>query len=228
MEQQDKRSYIFGSFYLDTSERILRRDGAIVPLTPKAFDTLYLLIENSGRVLEKEEMLKKLWPDSFVEEATLAQNILTLRKSLGESPNNPQFIETVPKRGYRFVAQVTVHSGEGPPKATFEPTAQTAIRSIAVLPFKLLTSDSTNEYFGLGMTDALITRLSNIEQIVVRPTSAVLKYDSVVQDPVAAGKELSVEMVLDGIIQRHNDRIRVTVQLIQVESGAPLWASKFD
>lgn len=226
--EQEKRSYAFGPFSLDTSERVLRRDGTIVPLTPKAFDTLYLLIANSGRVLEKEEMLKRLWPDSFVEEATLAQNIFTLRKSLGESPNKPQFIETVPKRGYRFVAQVTVRSGEMPQRAAVEHAARTVARSIAVLPFRLLTSDGSNEYFGLGMADALITRLSNIEEIVVRPTSAVLKYDSVAQDPVAAGKELSVEMVLGGIIQRINDRIRVTVQLIKVETGAPLWASKFD
>src|SRR5713101_1522 len=98
--------YEFGVFRLDPSERLLSREGRTVQLAPKVFDTLMALIENSGRLIDKEELMSKLWPDTFVEEATLARNISDLRKALGESTGEQKFIETVPKRGYRFAAEV--------------------------------------------------------------------------------------------------------------------------
>jgi len=101
---QDKRFYLFGVFRIDVTERVLLNEKGSVPLTPKAFDLLLFLVENSGHILEKEELMKQVWPDSFVEENNLAQNISTLRKALG--PGGADFIETVPKRGYRFGAEV--------------------------------------------------------------------------------------------------------------------------
>jgi len=98
--------YDFGPFRLDARKHLLLRGRQPVALTPKAFETLTLLVENSGRVLEKDELMKKLWPDSFVEEANLAQNISMLRKALGESPSDHRYIVTVPGRGYQFVAEV--------------------------------------------------------------------------------------------------------------------------
>lgn len=99
-------SYRFGDFQLDTATRMLKRDGAPVPLTPKAFDTLVALVTRGGAVVEKEDLLKEVWPDSFVEEATLAQNIFTLRRVLGQNKESQQYIETVPKHGYRFGVDV--------------------------------------------------------------------------------------------------------------------------
>src|SRR5688572_30542288 len=101
---QAKRFYVFGLFRIDVTERVLLSEKGSVPLTPKAFDLLLFLVENSGHVLDKEELMKQVWPDSFVEENNLAQNISTLRKVLGTE--GARFIETVPKRGYRFVAAV--------------------------------------------------------------------------------------------------------------------------
>src|SRR5215216_5882307 len=98
--------YEFGPFRLDTNERVLLRDGSPLSLTPKAFETLIVLVENSGHVLEKGELMKRIWPDSFVEDANLAVNISSLRKVLGETPDGSQYIETVPRRGYRFIAEV--------------------------------------------------------------------------------------------------------------------------
>ena len=95
----------FGRFELDLQESSLRRDGVPVPLTPKAFSTLAVLVGNAGRLIDKETLLQSVWPDTFVEEVTLAQNISALRKALGESESD-RYIETVPKRGYRFVAAV--------------------------------------------------------------------------------------------------------------------------
>ena len=99
--------YEFGSFLLDPVKRHLLREGEPVPLTRKVFETLLLLVQNGGKVLEKDEMMKILWPDTIVEEANLSQNIFTLRKTLGESPDEHKYIETIPRRGYRFVAHVT-------------------------------------------------------------------------------------------------------------------------
>jgi len=222
MRKQPKHWYEFGPFRLDATERVLLRDAEPVPLTPKVFDTLLVLVQNQGRMLEKEELIQTLWPDSIVEEGNLSQNIFILRKALGKHPNEPQYIETIPRRGYRFVASVRAVWEEG----TDRPDV--AMSSIAVLPFKPLGAEGGDEYLGLGMADALITRLSNLRQIIVRPTSAVRKYTSLEQDPVAVGRKFKVESVLEGSIHRLGDRIRVTVQLVSVRDGAPLWADKFD
>jgi DNA-binding winged helix-turn-helix (wHTH) protein/TolB-like protein len=104
--QQLRHLYEFGEFLLDETERCLLRKGEPVSLTPKAFDTLLVLVKRGGHVVEKDEMLKEVWPDTFVEEATLAQNIFTLRRALGQGKEGDLYIETVPKRGYRFVADV--------------------------------------------------------------------------------------------------------------------------
>ncbi|HKU73584.1 MAG TPA: tetratricopeptide repeat protein [Pyrinomonadaceae bacterium] len=104
MGQQDNHSYEFGRFRLKTAERVLLREGEPVPLTPKVFDILVTLVEHGGQVVAKDDLMKRVWPNTFVEEGNLTQNISLLRKALGESPGGVQFIETVPRRGYRFVA----------------------------------------------------------------------------------------------------------------------------
>src|SRR5215475_3410697 len=101
-----KHFFRFGDFALDTDQRVLLRDGKPVALTPKVFETLLILVANSGRIVEKDELMNRLWPDTFVEEANLASNIKQLRKSLGDDARQPVFIETVARRGYRFIAPV--------------------------------------------------------------------------------------------------------------------------
>ena len=101
-----KSFYDFKNFRLDPEERILLHDGAPIPITPKVFDLLKVLIENRGRVIEKDELMAAIWKDSFVEDSNLAFNIRQLRKALDDDARQPTFIETVPKRGYRFIAEV--------------------------------------------------------------------------------------------------------------------------
>lgn len=291
------RVWEFGPFRLDESERLLLRDGAPVPLTPKVFDTLVALVERSGHLIDKEELVEKLWPDTFVEVGTLTRNVSDLRKALGEE----NYVETVPKRGYRFVAPVTeiddgcgaavvleVTTGANPlvdpegdaaregaqfarslgapavdrlrgtpgairwrPAPAFwagvslvagmavvlwisrqaptrQPASGSPIRSIAILPFKPLTPEGGDQYLGVGITDTLITRLSNIGQVIVRPTSAVQKYATGTFDPVAVGREQRVDAVLEGSVQKLGDRVRVTVRLLGTKDGAPLWAYQCD
>jgi DNA-binding winged helix-turn-helix (wHTH) protein len=112
MSQQDNHSYEFGRFRLKVAERVLLREGELVPLTPKVFDILVTLVEHGGQVVAKDDLMKKVWPNTFVEEGNLTQNVSLLRKALGESPGGVQFIETVPRRGYRFVAETTERWGD--------------------------------------------------------------------------------------------------------------------
>jgi DNA-binding winged helix-turn-helix (wHTH) protein/tetratricopeptide (TPR) repeat protein len=237
MTKPEKDSYEFGPFRLDAGERRLLRDENPVSLAPKVFDTLLALIENAARLVSKEELINRLWPNTFVEEATLARNISDLRRALGESSGEAKYIETVPKSGYRFIAEVRrVHSHDSTviverrtlSRVVVEEDLEPEVRSIAILPFQQMGSSGADEYLGLGMADALITRLSNIRQIAVRPTSAVMKYGGASDDPAVAGRALKVEAVLAGAIQRSAERVRVTVQLISVSSETPLWAQKFD
>jgi TolB-like protein/Flp pilus assembly protein TadD len=211
--------YEFGPYRLDTQERVLKCNGLPVPLTPKVFDTLLVLVQNNGRIVDKDELIRKIWPDTFVEDGSLTRNICVLRKILGENRDGRQYIETFHKHGYRFYATV---------REDLDEKQKEELKTIAVLPFKPLSPESSDEYLGLGMADALITRLTNINQITVRPTSSVRKYMGVGQDPVEIGKELFVDSVLEGSILRAGDRIRVTVQFISTKEGRPLWAEKFD
>ncbi|MGH9752968.1 MAG: tetratricopeptide repeat protein, partial [Blastocatellia bacterium] len=218
----------FGPFRLDTAERLLLRDGEPVLLPPKAFDTLLVLVANRGHILRKDDLLNAVWPEAMVEENNLSQYVSALRKALGDDCNGQKYIETIPKLGYRFVARVMEVEEEKNSVQESGRIAGSHVRSIAVLPFKYLGAEGGDEYLGLGIADAIITRLGNLKQIVVRPTSSVRKYAGSAQDPIVAGHELRVEAVLEGNIQRAGDRIRATVQLVSVRDEAPMWAEKFD
>jgi DNA-binding winged helix-turn-helix (wHTH) protein/tetratricopeptide (TPR) repeat protein len=250
--------YAFGPFQLDTRERRLLRGGAAVPLTLKAFDLLQVLVENQGHLLHKEELLRRVWPDAAVEENNLTVTISALRKALADGSTDRQYIETVPRRGYRFVADfrssapsaeavrsprdrrarpstvgavvlaslaaaaALVWMWKRPPSAA----SPAPVRSMAVLPFRSLTNDG--EYLGLGMADALITRLGATRQLLVRSTGAVQKYTRPGLDPVAAGRDLQVDSVLEGSIQTSGDRVRTTVRLLRVSDGSTLWSGTFE
>jgi len=226
MSRQPKRFYEFGPFRLDPTERLLLLEGEPLHLPPKAFDILLALVENGGRVVEKQYLLDKVWPDTFVEEGNLKVAVFTLRKTLEAGGGN--YIETAPRRGYRFTAEIRQLSDEGDDPYRMTQPGAAKIKSIAILPLRLLVAEDADKLLGLGMADALITRLSNLKQVVIRPTSAVLKYADTPQDPVAAGRELKVEAALEGSIQKVGRRIRVTVQLVSVEERAPIWADRFD
>ena len=124
---QSRELYDFGAFRLDTGERALTRNGQVVPLTPKAFDTLVVLVRNSGHVVEKDQLLKEVWPDTFVEEGVLAVNVAAIRKALSDGEEGRSYIETVPRRGYRFIGEV--HALEKRPRMKLRRRSQTGERS---------------------------------------------------------------------------------------------------
>jgi TolB-like protein/DNA-binding winged helix-turn-helix (wHTH) protein/Flp pilus assembly protein TadD len=279
--------------------RVLAREGEPLVLTRKNIDSLIVLIEHRGEVLDKERFFQLLWPDVAVEESNLSQNIYLLRKALSENVEQPQIIETIPKKGYRFIAEVNECSVPevitdtrtlGSEETAKEEDRQTAtsvaptnerpqsgashaslnsdrrsskrlgtiiiggiflsacvlfavlavsrrnhnpktlhdVKSVAVLPFKLIGSSSNDTPMGLGMTDSLITKLSTLKQIKVLPTSAVFNYTDGNVNPIEIGRRLRVDAIMMGTVQKDGERIRVTVQMCDVTSGQFLWTEPFE
>jgi TolB-like protein/Flp pilus assembly protein TadD len=206
--------------------RELLRDGTPVALPSKAFDMLVVLLESGGSLVGKDDLFSRVWPDQIVEESNLTVQVSAIRKALGERKGNPHYIVTIPGHGYRFTGNL-INPSEG--VRTQNNSASSApIRSIAVLPFKPLVASERDESFEMGMADTLITRLSRIEQLDVRPTSAVRQYTKLEDEVKTAGRSLMVDAVLDGSIQKSGDRIRVGVRLVRVEPGQTLWTEQFD
>lgn len=229
MSDPRKTFYEFDSFRIDVPRRLLLREGAPVPLTPTAFKTLLVLVRGGGRVMGKDELMSAIWPDSYVEESNLAQNVFLLRRALGEGKNDRRYIVTVPRFGYLFAPRV--REWDAPQAAHAAHAADGAaetIDSVAVLPFRPLGGDGDEELLGLGIADALITRLSGLRGVRVLPTSAVLRLGNAARDPRHAGDELGVDALLDGLYQRGGENLRVTVQLFRARDNNTLWAAKFD
>lgn len=204
----------FGPFRLDAEKSVLWRSGELVPLTPKTLVLLHALVEHGGDVVSKQELLGRVWPDTAVEEANLSVAVATLRKALGSQANGRSYVETVPKRGYRFDAPV-------------KPSAAGLQLGLAVLPFSCLGPE-TEPHLGLGLADALIGRLTEAEGLRVRPTGAVARYAAEPKPPREAAKELGVDAVVTGTVQRDAGRIRVSVQLVPLPEALRPWAHSFD
>jgi TolB-like protein/DNA-binding SARP family transcriptional activator len=213
----------FGVFQLSFSTGELRKHGMPLRLSGHSLSILLQLVKRRGEIVTREEIQKQLWPANTDVDFQQGLNtaVKKLRGVLGDSPESPRYIETVAGVGYRFVAPVEKHT----PPATV--SAQ-SIKSVAVLPFRPLARNNRDESLEMGMADTLITRLSGIRDLVVRPMSAVRKYADLKLDALAAGRELGVESVLEGSLQRQSDRVRVTVRLLNVSNGASLWAGTFD
>src|SRR5215213_11698038 len=194
MSPQTPHFYEFDSFRLDPSAPLLLRESTPVDLTLKALKTLLVLVEHRGRVVSRQELIEAVWPDVEVEENNLSVNISALRKVLSAGGDGKNYIETVPRRGYRFTAAVSdvrVESVEliytkrnsavtltEQPSATDVPVTQTTMSAlaVAVLPFNSIGASAVDDYFGIGLCDTLITRLSRVPRFAMRPTSSVVRY----------------------------------------------------
>src|SRR5262245_34212981 len=226
--------YQFGPFLFEAAEHRLLRDGVEIALQLKAFETLCLLLENSGRLLTKEDLLRQVWPDTVVEENNLNKVISFLRKALGESNKGECYIETVPRVGYRFVAPVTQIEPEasaGPANDVALPQSQAAQdteKSVAVLYFENLSGDKEDEYFRDGMTEDVITELEKIKGLRLFPRSCVLAFRDTPLPVTEVGRQLRAAYVLEGSIRRAGDRVRVTARLAETSNGHSVWAERYD
>ena len=214
--------YHFGSFQLDVAARLLLRDGEIVPLTPKIYETLLLLLRHRGKLVERAQLIQAVWRDDYVEEGNISSTIYLLRKALGDSRNGQPYIATVSRQGYRFVAPVRELCVAEPPIPV------PGVDVLAVLPFQSLNVNDLDEGLSLGLADAVITHLSNCRKLMVRPTSVMRKYINTELDPVTIGQEVGATLIVEGNFQRSGEYIRVTAQLVSAVDNTPLWAATYD
>ncbi len=215
-------AYNFGCFCLRPSEKQLLREGQPVPLEPKVYDTLLLLLESHGRLVEKNEFLSRLWPASFVEEVSLAHAISQLRKALRHGPDAASYIETIPKRGYRFSVPVEVVGLK---------SQQTTSRvTLAVLPVEDLGVGSDLEYLAAGLTEEFIAVLGQVDpfHIGVIGRTSMMAYKGTTKSLAEIGRELDAGFLLESSIRGERGRVRITSKLIRATDQVLIWSASYD
>jgi TolB-like protein len=212
--------YEFNEFRLDATQRVLFRGGHPLSLTPRVFDTLLYFVRHSGKLLEKDELLREIWPDAVVEENNLNQNVSTLRRVLGENRGENRFIVTVPGHGYRFAADVKVSPAHA---VTAKPS-----KAIAVLPFANLSTDPENEYFCDGLAEELLSALAKIDGLKVAARTSAFAFKDKNINVSEIAEALGVSTILEGSVRRSGNQLRIAVQLVNSSDGYPVWSERYD
>jgi TolB-like protein/Tfp pilus assembly protein PilF len=215
--------FVFGGHVLDVDRRELRRGGELVALEPQVFDLLVYLIRNRERVASKDELIANVWSGRTVTESSLTTRVNGARKAVGDNGATQQVIRTIPRKGIRFVAPVREEMPAAPAILTLPDKP-----SIAVLAFTNMSDDPRHEHFADGMVEDLITNLSRMHWLFVIARSSSFMYKSRAVDLRRVGEDLGVRYVVEGSVRRVADRLRVTVQLIETETGRHIWADRYD
>ena len=217
--------YRFGPFLLDVADRSLKREGVSIPLTPKLFDLLVALVEQAGRLVEKDVVLKKVWPDVAVEEGNLTKGVFSLRQLL-DPDSGSAYIETIPKRGYRFVAPVTTEATA--PTSSADAGDSALEHSIAVMPFTDMSAARDQEYFCEGMSEEIINALGRIPDLRVASYTSSLRFKGKAVDTASIGRDLNVSWLLEGSVRKSGEMVRIAVQLVRANDGFSAWSGRFD
>lgn len=206
----------FGAFELDHDAGELRRHGSKIRLQEQPLQILRILLEQPGRVVAREELQKRIWPsDTFVDfDHGINNAIKRLREALGDTAETPRYIETLPRRGYRFVERIQSN--------------EKGLRSVAVLPLENLSGDPEQEYFADGLTEALITSLAQITALRVVSRTTAMHYKGARRPLPDIARELGVEVVVEGTVLRSGERVRISAQLIEATSDTHLWAESYE
>src|SRR5215213_1945220 len=239
MPHNNNLCYEFGPYQFDLTNRVLKRAGETIALTPKATDILIMLVTRAGELVEKDDLLKQVWPDTFVEEANLTQQIFALRRALGDERTGPKYIETVTRRGYRFIATLRVFEADGNHSVSLPARAGLHVAQelggyvnhqpvVAVLPFTNVMGDPELEYLVQGITDNIINNLSRISKLRVMSRSVVFRYKTTEIDPQQAGRDLGAQVVLVGKINSGPGHNTIDVELVDASTGWQLWGESFD
>src|SRR5712691_2557482 len=203
----------FGEFEMDEHAGELRKEGIKVRLQEQPLQILQILLEHPGEVVTREDLRKRIWPsDTFVDfDHGINNAIKRLREALGDTAETPRYVETLPRRGYRFIGKIERET----PK----------FRSLAVLPLENLSRDPEQEYFAEGLTEALITTLAKISELRVVSRTSAMKYKGVRSKSVPEiARELGVDRIVEGTVLRSGARIRISAQLIDAFSDAHIWS----
>ena len=220
------RQIRFGEFILDLDTAELRKNGYLSILQGQPFQILQILIERPGSLVTRDELKKRLWPsDTFVDfDQGLNKAVKRLREALEDSADHPKFIETLPRRGYRFIAQVTSRELASGARATTSSTTA----SIAVLPFTNMSADPENEFFADGITEEIINALTQIEDLRVAARTSAFYFKGKHVDLHIIGERLKVKTVLEGSVRKAGNRVRIMAQLVNVIDGYHLWSERYD
>ncbi len=222
MLRPDQRhlSYRFDDVVVDCDlVRVSKRDQPKA-LEPRAFDLLIYLIKHHNRVVEKQELFDQVWRESFVTDDALTQEILNIRRTLGDDAVTPRYIRTVRKHGYRFIADV-IEYGDAEAKAG-------SLASIAVLPFTNLSAAAENEYFCDGLAEELLNALTRVRDLRVVARTSAFSFKHQQLDVREIGRRLNAATILEGSVQRTGNRVRILTQLINTADGYHLWSERFD
>jgi TolB-like protein/Tfp pilus assembly protein PilF len=215
----------FGVFEVDVRTGELRKSGTKIRVQEQPFQILVTLLERPDEVVSREELRQKLWPaETFVDfEHGVNSAVARLRDLLGDSADSPRYIETLPRRGYRFIGSVN-----GGQVARPKRTARPRIPSLAVMPFENIAADAETEYVSDGITETLIHSLAQLSGLRVMARSTVFRYKGRKSDPQDVGRDLNVEAVLTGRVLQRGDVLLVTTELVDVANGWRLWGKQYD
>ena len=229
--------YAFRDCVLDLERRELTRGSEAVSIGPRVFDLLVYLLQNRERVVSKDSLLDAVWGGRIVSESTLTSHINAVRKAVGDNGAEQKLVRTFPRKGFRFVGEVTeVKSSDGAAREALStpddiPRPSLSIPSkpsIAVLPFHNLSGDPEQAYFADGVVEDIITALSRVRWLFVIARNSSFTYQGRLVDVKQVGQELGVGYVLEGSVRKAADRVRITGQLIDASTGAHLWAERFE
>lgn len=255
MDQPSGPVYDFGPFRYDAGQRLLFRGGELVPLVPKAIDTLHVLLERRGQVVDKAELMKLVWPGTVVEEVGLARNISVLRKALGDEADTGTYIETIPKHGYRFTGEVRVDEAGNGRRAPgsrrwlwmvaavlaagafvywqfYTPSrflpGRGGFADLAVVPFESLSPGLDGAAFAPGLSELLVADLSKLDGVHVVSPSTVRRHQRLKISMGLMGRLLGLEVLVEGTVQQLGERLRITARLVDVHTGKLIWADSYD
>jgi TolB-like protein len=209
----------FANFEVDLRSRELRKHGVRMRLAEKPFQILELLLAHAGAVVTRKALRDKLWPDTHVGyEHSLNTAVNTLREMLGDTAQNPRYIETIPRLGYRFVCAIA------------ESAAPPVVKKLAVLPFENLSSSQEQEHFADGLTEEIISRLGQLDtrRLGVIARTTCIQYKRTQKSILEIAAELGVNTILEGSVRRSGDTLRITAQLIDATDQTHLWSATFD
>jgi TolB-like protein len=229
----------FLGFRMDPRQHVLLNpDGQPVPLNSRAFQTLLFMVDHAGDLLDKESLMRAVWPDTVVEENNLNQCITTLRRALGDSREASRFIATIPGRGYRFVAPVTRRESVAAVASVADTTRSVRLQlrrgdaaetvSIAVLPFENLSPQPDDAYFASGLHQEIVDQLSKVRSMSVVSRAAVMKFTPPTKTIPEIARELQVASIMVGSVRFAGGRVRVSTQLVDAETQRNLWSETYE
>jgi TolB-like protein/Flp pilus assembly protein TadD len=220
-------AYEFGPFRLDADAEILFRDAQPIVLGQRAVALLRLLLEQAGAPVSKDALFEAAWPGLAVEDSNLTVQIAALRRVFGEV-GGADWIETLPRRGYRYVGPAVATGGFPVASPTILPLALPDKPSVAVLPFTNLSGDPEQEYFADGMIEDIIAGLSRIKWLFVIARNSSFAYKGKAIDAKQIARELGVRYLVQGSVRKDGPRVRISAQMVEAESGHQLWSERFD